>query len=310
MKRESPDYERITVEPFSGALGAEIGGVDLSSALDVQTWAEIHRAFLENIVIVFRDQQLDALRLAGFAERFGPLTRVPYAKPGVDHPMVTELIREPDVPASVRNVGDNWHSDQSPRERPSLGFALYCREAPPYGGDTMFANLHLAYDALSDGMKALCDRLTVMHSASGKFGADGRGTSGGIKPLSLGAGTQMDTSEEVLRSFAKETEHPLVWVHPETGRKALWVTGAYSIRFAGTTREESKPLLDYLNAHAVRPEFTCRVRWRQGTLTVMDNRCTQHYAINDYAGFRRHMLRVEMDSEPPYGPAKPRPAEG
>jgi taurine dioxygenase len=306
MKREAVAYERITVEPLSGALGAEIGGVDLSRPLDAQTWDEVHRAFLENVVVVFRDQQMDAHSLAAFGERFAPLTRVPYAKPGKDHPMVTELVREADVPSDVRNIGDNWHSDQSPRERPSLGFALYCLESPPYGGDTLFSNLYLAYESLSDGMKALCDRLIVMHSASGKFGAAGTGAGGGFKSLDLGAGMQMDTSEEVLKSFAKETEHPLVCIHPETGRKVLWVTGAYSIRFAGMTREESRPLLDYLNGVAARPEFTCRVRWRKGTLVMQDNRCTQHYALNDYAGFRRHMLRVEMDAEPPFGPAKPR----
>jgi taurine dioxygenase len=308
VKREPLAYERITVAPFAGGLGAEIGGVDLSRPLDAHTWDEIHRAYLENLVIVFRDQRLDPLSLAAFVERFGPLTRTPYTKPGKEHPFVTHLLREADIPASVRNVGDNWHSDQSPREKPSLGFALYCLEAPEYGGDTLFANQYLAYEALSDGMKALCERLTVMHSASGKFGVDGKGTAGGFKALASGQGTQLDLSEEVLKSFAQEMEHPLVRVHPETGRKVLWITGAYSVRFAGMTREESRPLLDQLNAHVSRPEFTCRVRWRKGTLTVMDNRCTQHYALNDYAGFRRHMLRVEMDGERPFGPAMPRAA--
>lgn len=219
--------------------------------------------------------------------------------------MVTELVREADVPAGMRNVGDNWHVDQSPRLRPSLGFALYCLECPPFGGDTLFSNLYLAYDALSEGMKALCDRLVVMHSPSGKFGADARGAGGGIKALDLGAGQQMDSSDEVMKLFAQETEHPLVCVHPDTGRKALWIAGAYSVRFRDMTKDESKPLIDWLNAHASRPEFTCRVRWQKGTLTLMDNRCTQHYAINDYAGFRRHMLRVEMDAAPPFGPAMP-----
>jgi taurine dioxygenase len=307
MKREPIRFERITVAPFAGALGAEIGGVDLAAPLNEQTWDEIHRAYLAHLVIVFRDQRLDPHSLAAFAERFGPLTRTPYSPPGPDHPFVTPMLREADVPSSVRNIGDNWHSDQSPREKPSLGFALFCLEAPDYGGDTMFANLYLAYDALSEGMKAMCERLTVMHSASGKFGVDGRGTGGGFKALSAN-GSQLNLSEEVLRSFAQEMEHPLVRTHPETGRKALWITGAYSVRFAGMTREESKPLLDQLNAHASRPEFTCRVRWSKGTLTVMDNRCTQHYALNDYAGFRRHMLRVEMDGERPFGPAMPQQA--
>jgi taurine dioxygenase len=312
VKRDVLGYERITVAPLAGSMGAEIGGVDLAKPLDLQTWDEILRAFHENIVIVFRDQQLDPLKLAAFGERFGPLTRVPYAQAGAEHPYVTHLLREADVPSNVKNVGDNWHADQSPRYRPSLGFALYCLEAPDYGGDTLFSNLYLAYEALSDELKALCERLTVMHSSSGKFGTDGQGNNGGFKSFSLGAGAEVDKAkaEEMQKSFAQETEHPLVCVHPATGRKILWVTGAYSVRFRGMTREESKPLLDQLNALAVRPDFTCRVRWKKGTLTVMDNRCSQHYALNDYAGFRRHMLRVEMDADPPVGPAMPKREPG
>jgi taurine dioxygenase len=297
-------YRAIRVEPLTGSLGAEISGVDLSRTQPDSTWAEIMRAFHENLVIFFRDQPLDAHRLAAVAERFGPLTRIPYAQPGREHPMVTELVREPDAPRGSPNIGDNWHCDQTPRERPSLAFALWCKECPPYGGDTLFANMYDAYDGLSDGMKEMCERLIVMHSASGKFGADGKGRQGGIKPLVLGTGQQAVTSQEVLDSFAKETEHPLVRVHAATGRKSLFLGGAYAIRFKGMTAAESKPLLDQLLQHAIRPDYTCRFRWRQGSLAIMDNRCTLHYAVNDYSGYRRHMLRTEMDGEVPFGPAK------
>lgn len=302
------DYRRITVRPIAGALGAEIGGVDLAQAPDAETFAEIKRAFLEHLVIFFHDQQLTPTQLAGLAERFGPLTTVPYLKHLLtDHPFVTQLVREAHVSSSERNIGDNWHADQSPRETPSLGFALYCLDAPDYGGDTMFANMYSAYDALSDGMKALCERLTVMHSVSGKFGTDGAGNGGGFKSV---PGSDLKFDAETLKGFAKETEHPLVRTHPETGRKSLFVAGAYAIRFAGMTVEESRPLLNYLGQLAVRPEFTCRFRWRKGSLTILDNRCTQHYALNDYAGFRRHMLRVEMNGERPFGPAMPRTPAG
>jgi taurine dioxygenase len=300
-------YRRIAVKPIAGALGAEIDGVDLGRGYDEETFAEIKRAFLQHLVIFFRDQQLTPDQLARLAERFGPLTTVPYLKHLLtDHPFVTQLVREADVPSSERNIGDNWHSDQSPRETPSLGFALYCLEAPEWGGDTMFANCYLAYETLSEGMKAMCDRLTVMHSLSGKFGVDGRGAGGGFKAV---PGAKSAFDEETVKSFAKETEHPLVQIHPETGRKSLFVAGPYAIRFAGMTVAESKPLLDFLNAHVTRPEFTCRFRWRKGSLTIMDNRCTEHYAINDYAGFRRHMLRVEMNGQRPFGPAMPRAQE-
>ncbi len=306
MAQSAASYQRIRVHPIAGALGAEIDGVDLAQMPDDETFAEIKRAFLEHLVIFFNNQQLTATQLAGLAERFGPLTTVPYLKHLLtDHPFVTQLVREANVSSKERNIGDNWHADQSPRETPSLGFALYCVDAPPYGGDTMFANLYRAYDALSDGMKAMCERLTVMHSVSGKFGTDGGGNGGGIKSV---PGSDLKFDEETLKSFAKETEHPLVRVHPETGRKSLFVAGAYSIRFGGMTVEESRPLLTYFAQLAVRPEFTCRFRWRKGSLTILDNRCTQHYAINDYEGFRRHMLRVEMNGERPFGPAMPRKA--
>lgn len=301
------EYSRIVVRPIAGALGAQIDGVDLGRGIDDATFAEIKRAFLQHLVVFFRDQELDKERLARLAERFGPLTVIPYVKKLLtDHPFVTQLVREAEVPSTERNIGDNWHSDQSPRERPSLGFALYCLDAPEYGGDTMFANLYRAYETLSDGMKAMCERLTVIHSLSGKFGVDGRGHGGGFKAL---PGSDQNFDDETLKLFAAETEHPLVRIHPETGRKLLFVTGPYSIRFGGMTVAESRPLLDFLNQHAVRPEFTCRFRWRQGSLAILDNRCTQHYALNDYEGFRRHMLRVEIDGDRPYGPAMPRASE-
>ena len=306
MHFELDRYQRISVNPLTGTIGAEIEGVDLSQPLDDATVKEIKAAFHDHIVIFFRNQALTAPQLASVGELFGPLCLGPYSHPGPDHPMVTNLLREADVPSSQPNVGDNWHADQTPRECPSLGFALYCKEAPDYGGDTLFANLYLAYEALSPAMQKLCDTLTVMHSASGKFGNDGAGKDGGFKSL---MGDNLKIDDAVRRSFAAETEHPLVSVHPETGRKSLYIAGAYAIRFAGMTREESRPLLDQLMRHAIRPEFTCRFRWRAGSVAVLDNRCALHYAVNDYSGFRRVMLRAEIAGDKPYGPAMPKPGK-
>lgn len=187
------------------------------------------------------------------------------------HPFVSRIRREADISSTERNIGDRWHSDQSPRERPNLGFALYCVEAPDHGGDTMFANMQIAYDSLSSGMKALCGSLIVVHSASGIDGDRGG------RPL-FHAGVKEDEGalQRTLAILEQETEHPLVRVCPETGRRCLYLVGDYAIRFKDMTVEESAPLLGFLQAHATRPEFTCRFRWRKGSLALLDNRCTQH----------------------------------
>jgi taurine dioxygenase len=305
MKYDLSEYQRITVHPVTGALGAEIEGVDISKPLEKPLLAEIRRALLNHHVLFFRDQQFDTESFARFGETFAPLFEPIYLKAVPGHQFVHKLIREADVPSNLRNVGDRWHSDFSPRECPTFGFALYCLDAPPYGGDTIFANLCLAYDALSDGMKALCERLVVIHSAAGMFGRDGAG--GGDKKAVLLKGMEntFAVKEEGLTSMSKETEHPLIRIHPESGRRILYITGEYCIRFKDMTESESRPLIDFLNNHAVKPEFTCRFRWRKGSVVLLDNRCTQHYAINDYAGFRREMLRVEMTGDRPFGPAMP-----
>lgn len=294
--------------PCGGVIGAEIEGIDLSRPVSATWFTEIRQALNDHHVIFFRDQQLDAHGLAAFAERFAPLSIVPYTKGVAEHPMVTRLHRAADIPVTERNIGDRWHSDQAARERPNMGFALYCVQAPPYGGDTMFASLCEAYDRLSPVMKDLCAHLIGIHSLSGVFGPDGMGAGGGTrKPLvHKGAESHYRIDETLAAQLRAEIEHPLVRTHPETGRPILYVTGDYLIRFKGMTDLESAPLIAQLNQHAVRPEFTCRFRWRKGSLAIMDNRCTQHYAVNDYAGFEREMLRTEMEGERPFGPVMPR----
>jgi taurine dioxygenase len=307
MKYDLTKYRHIRVMPCGGVIGAEIDGVEVGGALDEAVFAEIRRAFNEHHVIFFRDQKLDARSLAAFAERFAPLTIVPFTQAIPEHPMVTRLYRAADLQVNERNIGDRWHSDQAARERPNMAFALYCLRAPPYGGDTLFASLCEAYERLSAVMKDVCADLIGIHSLSGVFGADGKGGGGGKKPLvHKGSEAHYKIDETLAAQLRAEVEHPLVRTHPETGRLILYVSGDYLIRFRGMTDLESAPLIAQLNQYAVRPEFTCRFRWRSGSLAVMDNRCTQHYAVNDYAGFEREMLRTEMEGERPYGPAMPR----
>jgi taurine dioxygenase len=308
MKYDLSKYRHIRVTPSGGVIGAQIDGVDVSRPLDEAVFAEIRQAFNDHYVIFFRDQQLDAPRLAAFAERFAALSIVPFTKAVAEHPMVTRLYRAAEIPTSERNIGDRWHSDQAARECPNMAFALYCVQAPPYGGDTLFASLCEAYERLSVPMKELCDRLIGIHSLSGVFGPDGMGSGGGgRKPLvHKGAEAHYRIDDSLAAQLRAEVEHPLVRTHAETGRPILYVTGDYLIRFKGMSDLESAALIAQLNQHAVRPEFTCRFRWQKGSLAVMDNRCTQHYAVNDYAGFAREMLRTEMEGERPFGPAMPR----
>ncbi len=307
MKFDLSGYRHIKVRPVAGEIGAEIDGVDLSRPLSDAVFAELHRGFLTHLVLQFHDQVLDADSFAAFGSRFAPLARSKYLKAVEGNPLVHRLTREADVPGSARNVGDRWHGDLSPFERPTAGFGLYCLEAPDYGGDTMFSNLYTAYEALSDGMKTLCEDLIVIHSSSGVFGTGGQGGDGAQKRMiHKGMEKGYDIAEDIFANLNREMEHPLIRIHPETGRKVLYITGEYCIRLKDMTEAESRPLLDFFNRHVTRPEFTCRFRWRKGSVLLMDNRCTQHYAVNDYEGFRRDMLRIELDGERPFGPAMPR----
>jgi taurine dioxygenase len=178
-----------------------------------------------------------------------------------------------------------WHSDTAYLERPPMASMLLARELPPYGGDTLFANMYLAYETLSDGMRRLLDGLTAVNSSqkadASKTREDRVRADGGERAPELAA------------------EHPVARTHPETGRKALYVNVGHSVRFGGMTEEESRPLLEYLFAHQVRPEFTCRFVWAPGSIALWDNRCTQHNPINDYHGFRRVMHRITLAGDRP-----------
>ena len=283
-------YARIEVKPIAGALGAEIHGVDLAT-LDDETFAEIRDAFHAHSVVFFRDQQMTPEQHLAFARRFGALDVHPFAKGLDDHPEVLPVIKEASDQAG--NFGGTWHSDVTFYERPALGSVLYALEAPDHGGDTMFANMYLAYEALSDGMKRMLEGLTALHNASRSYGAESRTTrrqAAGSKSMEIRIGAD---AEEMV-------EHPVVRTHPETGRKALFVNHVFTHRFKGWTTEESEPLLKFLYTHAVRPEFTCRFRWRDRSVAFWDNRCVQHYALNDYHGQRREMHRVTIQGERPF----------
>lgn len=282
-------YRRIDVRPIAGALGAEVLGVDLSQPLDDATFAEIEHAFHDRLVLFFHDQQLTPEQHLAFSRRFGPLSRSPYVKHMAEYPDIIAVLKEADE-RNISTFGNAWHSDFSFLEEPPMGSVLYAREVPAHGGDTLFANMYSAYEALSEGMRRMLDGINAMHS--------GRPYGMGGVPADL----EVSRSIEIERNRPeadREVAHPVVRVHPVTGRRALFVNSIYTTRFEGMTEAESRPLLQFLYDHAVRPEFTCRLRWRANDLAVWDNRCTMHYAVNDYDGSRRLMHRTTIKGERP-----------
>ncbi len=274
--------ETISVRPLSGALGAEIGGVDLRRPLSNRQWSEIHQAFLDHCAIYIRGQELGGADMLRYARYFAEPAFYPFVEGIPEFPQIFELRKEPEM---KENVGGAWHSDTTYLDKPPIGTMLYAREVPEYGGDTMVANQYLAYEALSPGMRRMLDGLTGIYSARMNGGRGGRAENKYMKMRNT------DKAEEVM------AEHPVVRTHPETGRKALYVSMRHTVCFKGMTEEESRPLLDFLQAHCTRPEFTARIRWEKGTITIWDNRCVQHFAINDYHGQRRVMWRLPVGAE-------------
>ena len=273
----------LDIRPVAGALGAEILGIDLSHDLGEESVAAIRAAWLKHLVIFFRDQTLPPQRFLGVARRFGEAIEYPFIKGIEGFPEITPVIK---LEHETMNFGGLWHSDTAYLERPPMATMLIAREVPPFGGDTLFANMYLAYETLSDGMKRLLDGLVAVNSSA--------------------KADVTRTREDRMRDGAKEdakkqytAEHPVVRTHPETGRKALYINGGHTVRFKDMTEQESAPLIRFLLQHATRPEFTCRFRWDAGSVALWDNRCTQHNPINDYHGFRRVMHRVTLAGDRP-----------
>ena len=243
--------------PLSGVLGAEIFGIDLPHPLDHATIDEIRAAFLEHHVLVFRDQVLTAEQQVAFGRYFGELDTHPFVEMNPDHPEVLDVITQPE---DRSNFGGGWHTDVTFLDEPDLGSILYAVDLPPVGGDTLFANQHAAYEALSSTMQRMLEGLVAVHSAGPQYAEGGQSTKS----------KAMKTKNAELAD--RRVEHPLVRTHPETGRKSLYVNRAFTIGVVGMHRAESKALLDFLFEHAVQERFTCRVRWEPGTLTMWDNR--------------------------------------
>ena len=288
--RDETTYQRIQVSPLAGSLGAEIGGVDLRR-MDDADFAEIHRAWLQHQVIYFRDQTMTPDEHLDFARRWGEIHIHPFNAPMEGYPEILQILK---TEAATRNNGNRWHSDQMYTAAPAKATILLAREMPPYGGDTMFSNLYLAYETLSDGMKEMLSGLKGVHN-----GNSSKNFLGGSRAAQAKMGLIPTPQKDPDPDVQTVSVHPIIRTHPETGRKALYI-GSHTERFDGMTDDESKPLLDYLMAHTSRPEFICRVRWEVGTLTMWDNRCCQHYALNDYQGQRRSVHKITVKGDTPF----------
>jgi taurine dioxygenase len=279
---------QINITPLSGAIGAEIEGINLAEPLAPVQVKRIRKAFLDNQVLVFPNQELTPKQHLAFARKFGAADIYPFLKSIDGVPQVIEILK---AEKDTSNFGKHWHSDTTYMPKPNMGTMLYALEVPNPGGDTLFADMYRAYDTLSNGMKRLLKGVTGLYS-SAQNNIGGRAEKmkeiAGMKTAFVG---EADPIEAI---------HPVIRTHPETGKKALYVNFSHTVHFDGMTREETLPILEHLTRHAVKPEFTCRVRWRKGDLVFWDNRCVQHKAINDYDGQRRRMHRVTLKGDKPY----------
>jgi taurine dioxygenase len=275
---------RFEVRPTSGALGAELLGIDLSESLDAEGAAEIRQALNEHGVVFFRDQHLSPEEHIAFAERMGTININRFFKNVPGYPQIAEVRKEP---AQTTNIGGGWHTDHSYDQIPALGSILLAREVPARGGDTMFACMAQAYDALSDGLKRALKGLRAVHTSRHVFGVNAHQANPERQDRFVNP--ELATQDAV---------HPVVIRHPESGRPCLYVNANFTTHFQGWTEKESKPLLDFLYAHAARPEFQTRFKWEEGSIAFWDNRTTWHYALNDYQGERRLMHRITIEGVP------------
>ena len=275
---------RLSITPIAPALGAEISGVDLSKPLGDELITALRAAWLRYQVLFFRDQNLTPSQQLAFARNFADIDVYPFVKGLDDCPEIIPVLKRAH---ETVNFGGVWHSDTAYLEKPALGAMLYARELPPVGGDTLWANMTLAFERLSSGMQDLLSGLTAVNVSNKAVASQTR------------AERIRDNGGAVEREVFT-AEHPVVRTHPETGRKILYVNRAHTLRFKDMSEAESAPLLNFLYEHLSQPEFCCRFRWSTGALAFWDNRCTQHYPLNDYHGYRRLLHRVSLKGDKPF----------
>ena len=273
----------LDVKPLAGAIGAEIHGVDLAVALSDADIQAIRDVWLAHGVVFFRDQPLEPSVFQAFAERFGDVVEYPFVKGIPEHPMIIPVLK---LPHEKHNFGGIWHTDTAYLAAPPMATMLIARELPPKGGDTLFASGYAAYETLSDGLKKTLSTLKAANCSSKAEVTKTR--------EDRVADSATDKANQALVG-----EHPVIRTHPETGRKTLYVNPAHTTHFVGWSEQESQPLLNFLFAHQVKPEFTCRFNWRKDSIALWDNRCVLHNPINDYHGHKRLLHRITLKGDVP-----------
>lgn len=285
------DHHHIEVRPLTGALGAEIsapggGPLDVRSLTDEQ-WDEVRQASVDHLVVFFRDQDLDLDSFSGFAERWGPFGDDPFVAGLDSHPHVVRVLKEADEKVPLV-FGGAWHSDWSFQATPPAFTILYGHDVPEHGGDTLWANLYLAADHLSAGLRSTLAGLRAVHSPQKAYGAQA---------------THNELVEHMRILYGEDAHlrraQPILRRHPDSGRTALFVNWGYTETIEGWAPDESAALLSHLYEVSQHPAYTCRFRWRPGSIAVWDNRCTLHNPIADYAGQRREMWRITIEGEEP-----------
>jgi len=273
----------FSVQPVAGALGAEILGINLADDLDEKTVSQIRQTLNDYLVIFFRDQDITPDQHLAFAKRFGRPVAYPLVKGVEGFPEIVPVVK---LEHEIVNFGGLWHSDTTYKQEPPLGSILLARELPPYGGDTLFSNMYLAYEQLSDGMKNLLVGLKAINSSENPKAKATRQA-------------RLDDNAKTPPDTVLEAVHPVVRTHPGTGRKALFVNPGHTVRFENMSEAESAPILQYLYEQQIRPELTCRFVWQPGSIAFWDNRACQHNPINDYHGYKRLMHRITLAGEKP-----------
>lgn len=276
--RAAQDKAALTIKPMTPTIGAEILDIDLGAANIADRVPEIRAALLKHGVIFFRDQNLTQEQHIAFARGFGDLEIHPATPRDQPRPEVLRIAHGPDS----RGQENYWHSDVTWRECPSLGSILIAREVPDCGGDTLFANMHLAYERLSEPMKRFCESLTAVHDIARVFAK------------------RLGKAPEDLHDKYPPVRHPVIRTHPETGARAIYVNTAFTSHIEGLNERESAWLLDHLYAAAKDAEIQCRFRWQAGSIAFWDNRVCQHLAASDYFPARRVMERVTVAGDKPF----------
>jgi taurine dioxygenase len=275
------------VAPAGGSSGAYVTGLDLSKPYGADDVAHLRRALLDHLVVALPDQSMSLDDLERITDALGGRDVTPFVTPIEGRPYVIRILKEAHEKLNFANA---WHTDLSYLPEPPSFTLLYCVDAPPTGGDTIWANQYMAFDALSPGLKDTLSGLDAVHSAGPAYG-----TGGYLDGVKEKLSTPIAPSKDAYR----EQTHPAAIAHAETGRPALYLNPVYTQRIAGWSNQESKALLEHIYRQSVNENFTWRLRWAKGTLAIWDNRCTQHFALNDYHGHRREMVRTSVKGSAP-----------